>query len=248
MVSPDRVKAVGRLALRQQQSVSKTVCILLFKDRQLFMHRLTLIALAFAALTTGVMAFLLFERGSIADFGARAGQYEQLTALPHPRALPAFSLTDQTGAAFEREDFAGRWSVLFFGFTQCPDICPTTLYQLANMQKSLEMLTPAKRPAVFMISVDVARDTPQVMAQYVQAFDSSFTGITGDAEELHKLASALGVAYGTEAREDGGYDVLHTAALFFLNNEGDFVAIASAPHDTQSLARDYQKLLKDSGS
>lgn len=212
------------------------------------MNRTTIFALAMAATTSGVLAYLLYAKQPVTYSAGHAAQYEQLTELPDARALPDFALMDQTGATFARENFAGRWSVLFFGFTQCPDICPATLYQLARMQKSLEVLPPAQRPAVYMISVDVARDTPQVMAQYVRAFDSGFIGITGDADELQKLAAALGVAYGIETNEDGGYDVLHTSALFFLNDAGDFIAVASAPHNPESLARDFQKLVKGSGA
>ena len=207
------------------------------------MKRLIVIGLALAAALSGV---LLYQVGKYAEHGGPA-TFEQLTVLPGGRVLPDFSMIDQSGKAFSRADFSGRWSVLFFGFTHCPDICPTTLYQLAQMRKAMDDLAPTMQPAIYMVSVDVARDTPEVMAQYVQSFDSGFTGLTGEADQLQRLAMALGAAYGIEPGDDGGYDVLHTAALFLLNSDGDYVAVASPPHDFAALARDYRKLLTTSG-
>lgn len=206
------------------------------------MNKLTLFAIGAAALMGGLLAYAL-TKGGTPFWAQQSSAYEQMTELPPGRALPDFELLDQDGQSFGRDGFAGRWSVLFFGFTNCPDICPMTLYELSQMQKALKDLPPRQYPSVYMISVDVARDTPEVMANYVRAFNSEFVGLTGDAAELARLASALGVAYGTEPKADGGYEVLHTAALFFLNDAGELVAVSSAPHDPAVLARDYSKLV-----
>lgn len=212
------------------------------------MSRFSLTLLAGIALLAGLITYIFMNERPASWSRPAANSFETFTALPAPRPLPGFSLVDQSGASVGPDRFKGRWSVLFFGFTHCPDICPTTLYELARMKKSLADIPPQQQPSVYLVSVDVSRDTPEVMANYVRAFDASFTGITGKPEELDKLAASLGVAYGKEMREDGSYEVLHTAALFFLNDEGDFVAVSSAPHDPATLARDYRKLLARAGA
>lgn len=203
------------------------------------MEKSTLAFIVLAVLATSIGIFVQQSHRSATELP----QFNSMVVLPAPRTLSDVDLIDHRGNPFNLNNLSGRWSLMFFGFTHCPDICPMTLYQLAQMKDSLAVLPSASQPAVYMVSVDVERDTPQVMAQYVNAFNAGFSGITGDPGELQRLASALGVAYGTEPREDGGYDVLHTAALFFLNENGDFVAIASAPHDPDALARDFQKLV-----
>lgn len=209
------------------------------------MNRLTMLAIAASALISGLLAYAVLQGGPA---HSQAQAYEKLTALTDGRVLPDFQLINQDGEQFARDSFAGGWSVLFFGFTHCPDICPMTLYQLAEMQTALQKLPDDLRPAIYMVSVDVDRDTPEVMAKYVRAFNSAFVGLTGNAEELARLANALGVAYGTEPRPDGGYEVLHTSAVFILNDAGEFVAVSSAPHNPAVLARDYSRLVAGDSS
>ncbi len=204
------------------------------------MRKLQIALLATAALALGLSAYLLQQQAS----DGPQQQFAALTVLPQSRPLGEFELLDHRGSAFGREDFAGRWSVLFFGFTHCPDICPTTLYDLARLQKELANLSPGLVPDIYMVSVDVKRDTPEVMARYVTAFNESFTGLTGEAAQLEQLTGPLGVAYGTVPGEGDEYEVLHTAALFLLDDRGELVAVASAPHDVATLARDYRALIR----
>ena len=99
----------------------------------------------------------------------------------------AFALIDQTGGEVTHEDFLGRYALVYFGYTFCPDICPTTLYDLARLRRELSDLSPGLLPDIYMVSVDVKRDTPAVMARYVTAFNESFTGLTGEAAQLEQL-------------------------------------------------------------
>ena len=171
-----------------------------------------------------------------------------LTVLNEPRPLPHFQLVDQAGEPFTADRFRGHWSLLFFGFSHCPDICPTTLYDLARFREAVADLPTVQQPGIYLVSVDPARDTPERLAAYVQAFDASFTGITGDEAQIARFAGALGVAYGYEPAEGDAYTVLHTAALFLLNPDGRFIAVSGAPHDMQQLAHDYRILIRLHGA
>lgn len=196
------------------------------------------------ALVAGLVLFLAITQ----ERRSANTQPAKITVLNPARPLPDFRLTDQAGRDVTVDRFKGRWSVLFFGFSHCPDICPTTLYDLARLGQMLSDLPAGQQPAVFFVSVDPERDTPEQLARYVRAFDGSFTGVTGDDAQIARLAGALGVAYGREPEDDGGYNVLHTAALFILNPDGNFVAVSSSPHVVADLARDYRALIERSGT
>ena len=114
----------------------------------------------------------------------------------------------------------GRWTFVFFGFVNCPDVCPTTLATLAAVRNSLADLAEPYRPRVVLVSVDPARDTPAVLAQYVLHFDPSFVGVTGSPAALDTLTRALGVAVIVgPADAAGNYSVDHTAAVFLVDPE-----------------------------
>jgi len=161
-----------------------------------------------------------------------------------PRPLPEFSLVDQAGHGFDRGRLLGRWTFLYFGFVNCPDICPTTLATLAEAGKALSDLPARDRPDVAFVSVDPGRDTPQVLARYVAHFDPSFAGVTGDAGSLDVLARALGVAViiGPPAA-DGSYAVDHSAAIFLVDPEARATALFGMPQTAATIARDYRRIV-----
>ena len=121
------------------------------------------------------------------------------TTLPQPIALPQFSLLDQSGAEFSRDSLSGHWSLVFFGFTRCPDICPATLQQLV-IARSRTLEVASEFPQIVLISVDPERDTPELMAEYVAKFGAGITGVAGTLEELRKLTSALGIYFEKSTR------------------------------------------------
>jgi protein SCO1/2 len=169
---------------------------------------------------------------------------ERATMYQAPRPLPAFELVDQHGAAFGPDSLRGRWSFVFFGFVNCPDICPTTLAMLATARNALEDLPAAERPGVVLVSVDPARDTPPVLARYVAHFDPSFTGVTGTPAALDALAAALGVAvFVGPADDEGHYAVDHSAAVFLVDPAARVVALFTTPHDAAAIARDYRRIV-----
>ncbi len=169
---------------------------------------------------------------------------ERATVLPEPRSLPPLDLVDQDGRALPAGFFASHWTLVFFGFTQCPDICPTTLATLAQVNAQLADLPDAARPRVLLISVDPERDPPERLAAYVRFFDPTFLGATGSAEATAAAAAAFGVPYARVSMPEGGYTMDHGSGLFLVGPGGGLVAYLSAPHETGVIARDFRRILE----
>jgi protein SCO1/2 len=160
------------------------------------------------------------------------------TRLPTARALQDFSLLDQDGAPVTLASLRGRPTLLFFGFTQCPDVCPTTLALLSRVQQR----ATATNLRIVLVSVDPDRDTPQRLSAYVRAFDPSFTGLTGSSAQIEQLARQLGVAAVRVPRPGGDYTIDHSAALLWLDREARLTAIFTPPFVVATLARDFTTL------
>jgi protein SCO1/2 len=157
-----------------------------------------------------------------------------LRAMPQP--LPELRLHDQSGAAFSREQLAGRWTLLFFGYTSCPDICPTTMATLAQLTAELRRRGEPP-PQVVLVSVDPVRDTPERLAAYVAHFDPMFLGASGDDAALGVLAQAVGAMYQRDPPDpDGGYQVAHSASIFLVDPQARAVAAFPPPHQPVALA------------
>jgi protein SCO1 len=158
------------------------------------------------------------------------------TWLPESRQVPAFALVDQQGAPFAAADLRGRPSLVFFGFTNCPYICPTTLAKLAQVKR--EAAIPDLR--VLMVSVDPERDTPEALAAYLQRFDPEFVGLTGEKRTIEELAKNLGVAVARSELPGDTYTVDHTSAVFLIDARGELVAVFTPPIDSPRLAADLR--------
>jgi protein SCO1/2 len=164
------------------------------------------------------------------------------TYLSPRRALPDFSLIDQRGQPFGPGNLRGHWSMMFFGYTNCPDFCPTTLTTLAALEKRLRAGGGA-RPQVIFVSVDAKRDTPQQLAKYVPYFDPEFLGVTAaDQPSIEKIARKLGVAVTITPSADGGYTVDHSSAIFVLDPEGKLAAILTGPFTVDALQADLGRI------
>jgi protein SCO1 len=159
------------------------------------------------------------------------------TWLPQPRELQDFRLTDISGAPFTLADLAGRPSLVYFGFTNCPDVCPTTLAKLAQVVR----LGAVKGLRVVFISVDPQRDTPPVLALYVHAFDPSFQGVTGDPRIVARVAREFAVAVSRVDLPGGNYTMDHTAAVFLLDARAREVAIFTPPFDVATFVADLKR-------
>jgi len=162
--------------------------------------------------------------------------------VPH-RALADFTLIDQQGRNFGPANLRGHWTIMFFGYTNCPDFCPTTLSTLAALQKQLRKETGAVLPQVLFVSVDAKRDTPAQLAKYVPYFDPSFIGLTAaDQPAIEAVARKLGVAVVITPTQDGNYSVDHSGTLFVLDPEGRLAALLTGPLTVQALAGDWQRI------
>jgi protein SCO1/2 len=162
------------------------------------------------------------------------------TALPQPRPIGEFELVDQRGRALTRGSFEGRWSLVFTGFTNCPDICPTTLALLATLD-SRPRERGSELQTVF-VSVDPERDTPSQLAQYVGHFDPSMIGATGPKAQIDRLCAELGLAYVLNPGTAGEYTVDHSAALVLVDPKARIAAYFQPPFDPDMLATDLATL------
>jgi protein SCO1/2 len=211
------------------------------------MSRTRSVATAAVVAIVAIAGGILLAR-ALLDGGGAALQASlaKATLLDPPRPLPAFALTDHTGASFDPFRLKNHWSLLFFGFTHCPDVCPTTLGMLAQTEKILGDLPVEQRPQIVLISVDPQRDTPQQLASYLRFFSPSFTGVTGTQDAIDKFTQALGVPVAISEVANGGYTVDHSAAIFLIDPNGAMRALFSTPHSPAIIAADYRRIV-DSG-
>lgn len=153
-----------------------------------------------------------------------------------------FALEDFNGKSRTLEDFRGKVVVLFFGYTHCPDVCPTTLAELAAAMKRLG--PDADRVQVLFVTVDPARDTPQLLAQYVPAFDKRFLGLRGDAEALAKTAGEYKVIYEKRpGSTPGSYSMDHSAGTYIYDTKGRLRLYVSYGQGTDVFVHDIGVLL-----
>lgn len=196
-------------------------------------------------LSFATAAFVLGLAGAsvLAPSAPSAPLLERATRLPDGPSVPELTLVDENGTAFGASRFRGRWTYVFFGYTSCPDVCPTTLTVLAEARRTLADLPPELRPGVLLVTVDPARDDPARLAAFVRHFDAGFHAVTGDAPGVDGLVRALKAGYARVPLPGGGYTMDHSASLFLVGPQGRLVATSGAPHDAAVIARDYRALV-----
>jgi protein SCO1/2 len=166
-----------------------------------------------------------------------------IVLLPQSRSLPSLTLTDQNGQALQVDQLKHKWSLLFFGYTFCPDICPATLAQLRQLQGMLP--TEAKdKLRVVLVTVDPHRDTPEQLKQYLGFFDPAFLGLTGSQEDLQKLAAAVSIPYIPADTSKENYTVDHSGNLVIIGPDGTQRGFIRAPLNNEKLAAQLPGLLK----
>lgn len=157
-----------------------------------------------------------------------------LLLLPRERAVPSIELIDQDGQTFVTDALRGRWYILFFGFTACPDICPTTL---SDMRRVFGQL-PAEvrdRLQLVMVSADPARDTPEQLKTYLGYYRAGFTGLTGEMAQLQRLSKALGLPFVPASQTEGNYSVAHSGNLALIAPDGTLRGHIRAPFKLEAL-------------
>ncbi|WP_425316719.1 SCO family protein [Stutzerimonas chloritidismutans] len=166
-----------------------------------------------------------------------------IVVLPQSRTVPSLSLTDQDGEAVKLNELDGQWTLLFFGYTFCPDICPTTLAELRQLNG---MLPDAVRDQlrIILVSVDPNRDTPEKLKEYLGYFNSGFQGLTGPLDDIQTLANGVGIPFipGDTSKEN--YTVDHSGNLVLIGPDGRQQGFIRSPLRVQKLAEQLPELVK----
>ncbi|MGV3592051.1 MAG: SCO family protein [Gammaproteobacteria bacterium] len=203
--------------------------------------RTVIVCVAFMALLVGLLVHRILSptvmsNAQLAENG--------LFVYDLPRAVTPFALTDHEGAPFTQERLSGKWTLLFFGYTFCPDICPVTLATIRQFEQLLEEADPeaAAQLQVAMISVDPQRDTPDKLAAYMSYFNPAYIGATGEYIDVFNLGRQLNVAFGYTPMENGEYLVNHSGEILLINPRGEFHGFFKIPHDPEKMLRNFRSV------
>ena len=192
-----------------------------------------------------------------AGFGLWAGQYwttkkptptvaalQTVRMFPEVRQIPDFALQGTDGKVFNKASIDKHWTLVFLGFTHCPDVCPTTLGELSKAQKVWESVPVDTRPRVLFVSVDPERDTPKVLADYAAFFHQDTLTATAPEPALADFVQSLAMVYAKKPLENGDYTMDHSATIVVLNPQGNEVGIIRPPFVPEKIAADMLALSK----
>jgi protein SCO1/2 len=173
-----------------------------------------------------------------------------MTLFPDPKPLTAFALNDHENRVFDLAGLKGKWSFLFFGFTHCPDVCPTTLAILARARDNIAKSKVGAEDVQFVfISVDPNRDSAGKLGQYVAYFDTTFLGVTGSDAQIANLARQLGAPYQVALKPGmESYPVYHTTTLFLVDPRARYHAMFTPPLDAETISRRFKVLRELEGA
>ncbi|NWF68360.1 MAG: SCO family protein [Chloroflexi bacterium] len=208
--------------------------------------------LLLGTLLTGLIAFALYAALDVVRMAnqpnaaviVESGSEDEYagTVVDPPLAIADFTLTDQQGQPFTFSSLRGQVVLLFFGFTHCPDFCPTTLYDFTRVKAALG--PEASRVAFVFISVDGSRDTPEVLTSFMARFDSSFIALTGPEADVQAIGDAVGLTVVRTAVDSAlEYTITHTVATFLIDEEGQLVRRFSFGTAYATLAEQVRALL-----
>lgn len=210
-------------------------------------NRPTLIILV-VALAAGLG--LLASQHFFAEPAPTGPAMETVRLFPQPRELPAFSLRQSDGTQLVPGEIKGHWTLVFLGFTYCPDVCPTTLAQLAQAQEQWETLPESTRPRVLFVSVDPERDDPDRIGEYTHAFHRDTLAATADVPALENFTRSLALVFAKVPAPDGApadsYTIDHSATIAVLDPQGHMAGIIQPPFLPQAIAADMAALTQAS--
>ncbi|HET6602961.1 MAG TPA: SCO family protein [Xanthomonadaceae bacterium] len=198
------------------------------------------LVLVLAASVAAVAGWWLATRSAPSPASGMASA--SILVYPEPRPLARWELQQSDGTPLTPEELAGRPTLVFFGFTSCPDICPTTLARLAEAEKQWADLDESERPRILFVSVDPERDTPARAGEYAHWFSPSMLAATGSHDALQPFARSLGMVYMHTEGEDGTYSVDHSTSVAVLDARVRLAAVIPAPIDAARVARDLRAL------
>ena len=218
-----------------------------------------LVLVAIAAMVIGAVTFNLLadktadaqqgaQQSTNADNDALAALQENLqTSLALPtdfRTIQEFELLDVNAQTITQDVFNDKWSLVFFGFTHCPDVCPITLQVMKDVVASIEE-QGQEPPQIVFVSIDPARDTADIMKQYISYFSDDFVGITGDVNKVHELSSSLGIvaSFTANKTDPENYGVDHTASLLLVDPQRRVRAKVTPPHEAPKIIADYLTMI-----
>lgn len=200
------------------------------------------VLLALAGLFSGIFVGQHFHFKKKIDVSTFHGTY-----LENPRTVNRFSLEGVDEKSFDNKSLKGKWTLMFFGFTNCGYVCPTTMAELAKMYRTLEDKGVKNLPRIVMISIDPERDTPEKLRGYVTSFHPNFYGARGDEESIKSMTREMGIAYAKVIEKGSNdatnYDIQHSGALMLFNPNGELNAFFTTPHHADLLAKDYLLLV-----
>jgi len=163
------------------------------------------------------------------------------------KALPEFELIDHNGQPLNNTRLLNRWSLMFFGYTHCPDVCPTTLQDLGDMMKAIKQEEVRRVLQVVFVSVDPERDSAEILKNYVQYFNPDFVGATAALPALERLTSAVGIMHSRDKTSEGQvvYGVSHSSSILLINPRAKFSGLFSAPHNSIAMANDLTRIIDE---
>ena len=203
---------------------------------------LLLIVFAVFALIAGMMFSASQQERNTSSNVIKLPDLQSVTLLPKPKKLTDHSFTDHTGKAFTKQQFIGKWSLVFFGFTNCPDICPATMHTLKQIKLKVQDVDAWQNYQVILVSIDPKRDTVERLSKYVPFFDQSFIGITGAEQDTLEFTKNLGIIYAYhETNDEGNYNVDHSASIVLISPQAELAGIISAPHSIENISNDLIK-------
>ena len=195
----------------------------------------------FAVIAVTLAVLLIVAAGALLAYAIREGPKGAAGTLLARTIGGPFHLVDQNGKPFSDVDLNGKWHLVFFGYTHCPDVCPTTLNELSL---ALEQLGKERdEVGVVFITVDPERDTPDILKSYIESFDAPITALTGTPAEVARAAKDYRVYYAKHPRSDGGYDMDHSAVVYVMDPQGRFTATFTPDSTPEAIASRLQKLL-----
>ncbi len=164
--------------------------------------------------------------------------------LVRPMEIDQFELIDQNNAAFNNKSLEGGWTVVFFGYTNCPDVCPTTIYKLAEIKNVIKEKLPSTDFNTVLVTLDPDRDSAKRLDEYIGYFDETMLGVTGTYENIQSFTSSLSVFYQRINKEEG-YDFNHTASIFIFDKNGLLFATMSPANTIGELTEDFYTILNN---